>query len=427
MDSLPPLSQLTLDDSTPTSYNPALALSEEAQDLILQQFDGTNNERYARANRRSFARVHRSWKSAGDRALYRKPFELSVHWDFTAAKNLLDTLGDRPDLAIAVRELVGLPEAIRSIYFAGKEESEGRVVIKSEALLERYMVELIRLCTNLTVLSRFVRDLAVILKKHKDLEEVRIESMPLFRLTPELYSQWTTACRTPSIKRLFLDDFNVKFWTDFPSSVDLATPVPSLSIVSRVVSTQIRLRIIPDPSVLTHFSLFHAFLSIADFDLLFRRLSTVQHLSLKFPKDDLADKITVRRYLEGRHRRHRGIPLPSFNFTPFPSIQSLAFHNCQEMTLEKLRSIGTDAPNLVKLELGRTFWSITHATVESWPEGFAQVIRNYFPKLKRMDVGVLPYEGVLFPRDFVEAMVVQGVKFTWMLCRTDPRDAPILP
>lgn len=94
MDSVLPISQLALNDSTPTLYNPAPAISEEAQDLILHHVELSAEPQCARWTRYAFAIVHRNWSLAGYRMLYRKPFDEGVHWKYWKGKRLISRVSD---------------------------------------------------------------------------------------------------------------------------------------------------------------------------------------------------------------------------------------------------------------------------------------------------------------------------------------------
>lgn len=84
--------------------NPALLLSEEAQDLILD-FVGSLDSKSAYRTHRAFCLVSRHWLSSGRRALYRKPFDAGIN-TLAAAKSLLAAVEEKPGLAISVRELL---------------------------------------------------------------------------------------------------------------------------------------------------------------------------------------------------------------------------------------------------------------------------------------------------------------------------------
>lgn len=270
------------------------------------------------------------------------------------------------------------------------------------------------------VSSESLKKVSVALAKHADLEEMRIVSSSIFRVTPGTYSQWTTECRTLSIKKLTLDDFYFRIPTTFTSS--LSTPVPSLCIHGSLLDIATIQKIIPTSPIslrtLKRLSISsHCKFSSAELDRLFQHIGfTVSHFSLAIEDALSYDKLTIEGYLSGQSAN--GSVLPSFVFSPFPQIRSLSLQNCQGMTLEKLKVIGNDSPHLIELDLKGTFWSISSATVDDWEAGFISVLDNHFPRLKEMHAGVLPYLEGLFRNGLENAMRDKGVSFSWSGCES---------
>lgn len=426
------LGSLSLADS-PASYVPALLISEEAQDLILHHIELIESPRYARAARRAFAEVHSNWTGAGHRALYRKPFEVSVCWTFEKARNLVETLHSRKERAVAVRSLVGLTGAISAILMDGRKNLTEKY---SSEELELLLLVIISASTNLKMLEiplpslSFIKTLAKILKGHEDLQEVLLVSYPMYRITPELYSQWASECCTvtPSLKQLTIDGLLFANYADSP--LFFATPISSLTL-QRCASFSMRdlFRLLPDPALghpaLTELSITTAqIFSPEEMDLLFRHISpNIVRLSLSFGKSVVQRSMPVTVYLAG-DTQHRGTPLPKFDtkfseYTPFPHAHSLTLRNCQEMTPGKLKSIGLGAPHLTKIDLHQTFWSITDDNVQEFEEGLVEILASDFPCLQRADMGKLPFLVGDFPKNkarFDEVIGVKECSFVWTPC-----------
>ena len=416
MNSPPSLANLTLADSLTLAYNPALAISEEAQDLILHHVKISSDPHSARSTRYAFAVVHGNWTVAGHRALYRKPFEEGIYWTCEKGMRLLETLRTRSDRAIAVRDLGGITESMQSIF--GNEGGQRTPQTKSAI----WLLDIIKASPSVKRLETplcsygYIKELADVLGKRGGVEDMTIVSMSMFEVTPVLYSAWTSSRYIESLKKLTLDGFD--FRISNPNLV-FATAIPSLLFRQSRLTANVILRILPSTPVDLHrmqslsISSRDGF-SSTELEQIFQRIgSTIVDFSLSIEGDLFAEVPTIEGYL---NRTGSQADLPSFVFSPFPRLRSLSLQNCRGMTIAKLNIIGADSPHLIKLDLEGTFWSITEEELDPWESEMSTIMRSGYDKLKEMNGGVLPFLDGLFLYQVETVMLEKGVEFVWRGC-----------
>ncbi|KAL8278378.1 hypothetical protein RQP46_009270 [Phenoliferia psychrophenolica] len=408
-------------------YNPALHLSEEAQDLIL---DFIRCDTFsARATTLAFCQVSRHWLDSGRRALYRAPFNFFATSYLTGTPQLqiLATLESHPHLASNVRSLERLSEWARVVPSPSAQSQR----LPPEA--RKWHDRIVELCHNVTSVelcldaSEDAKRLGAIVSSRERVRLLILHSRS--RLAFVLFSRiFAKACREAPEPRL-LDHLEVikPDWLSETVPVGLQKWSRTSTIqareysikMARVASDDIR-RIIPSQSP----QIRAVHIETAEEPHLPSK--AISKLAKHLP--DTLESLTIRcnmitaRRLSADNYPPEFYPFnttaraPDVLFTSFPNLLHLTLQGFRRLTLPKITLLSKTCIRLRTLDLEESTWDMTGLDVPAFASAFGS---SSFPALDYLHLGTLPLWNLddnIDLQPMVEDFASRGVTLEWDGC-----------
>ncbi|KAK4703447.1 hypothetical protein P7C70_g2771, partial [Phenoliferia sp. Uapishka_3] len=411
-------------------YNPALLLSEEAQDLILSftrsKYRDAKSDLPAQSTAWAFTLVSRRWLDSGRRALYRAPILPVNTWD--RALELQGSLEASPRLASHVRSLPCLPEWIKT--FAKSQIKRSNIVA--------WYFKLIQSCQNLREFPVFIgtmdeaKVVAGAASELVQIDSINVHSLEDFDLSRPLWREFLDHYQegqrirgsAPLLDHLRL--FGLRWGstkdtgqtTDYFKSKDLLQP-------RRLTLTKSKIRM-SDVATFTHrkrprLSEFTAttkgsHLSQSAFRKLVTTLpASLSRLSIECLLRD-PPSIMLDEYLLIFYPYNKISIPPLALFSAFTSLTQLRLRGCTGLSLAKITALSSSSPNLLELDFEGSIWALSEIDEAAFDAAFAG-----FAKLERLHLGTLPVgndaENVLY--DFVADMDERGVECDFDRCEEE--------
>ena len=336
---------------------PALDISEEAQDLILDFIRGESTPSVARSTFKSFCLVSRKWLSSGRRALYYEPLAVRLR-DWDQATQLQRAMEGNKGLGRSVRSLETLDADARDLNGmqlrgeAGVRQSTPRAAYKWSRKLVKLSPSARKVALSLCCRQHATK-LAVTLPPLITL--LKLRSLSRNFQYDQIEAFFTEAA--PSLAHLAeLSLFEFKWpygqHEDLGPQLDFA--ISTLSVSNCFMTIPQVLAFVPrDPSSLRHLSLTsdisitqaHAILLISAVG---PHLHSLSFTSLWFDNTPL---------LPSEYDERDGHPLPIHFFSPLPELRQIKLQGMTAMSLEKLDTLLTHSPKLEQLDLSHSAWS----------------------------------------------------------------------
>ncbi|KAK4700035.1 hypothetical protein P7C70_g6218, partial [Phenoliferia sp. Uapishka_3] len=380
--------------------NPALLVSEEAQDLILSFACTDYDLRHSQSPAWAFALVHRAWLDSGRRALYRHPLvRTETCWGI--GLRLLKTLHTCPHLALHVRSLAELAEWM--ITFNQEAQTNKLHCFK-------WQVQLIKLCFNATDVAvgmgtkeeavRTARVLSALDRLHS-LNVISTQHCKLSRVIWNEFLLHYNGFQARKPAQHSLDHLRVA-GLEWGSQTADETEEDAWGPWGKRLSLQARkftngdsnLRLIDlkylistksprllDFSIETnarHFS------SSALSKIVNKLPTTLQRLKIECDFDE-ETPLSIAEY-PPTFPPYNTLPNPPDNiFTSFPSLTYLALRGFRALSLSKVALLST-SPNLLEVYFDGSTWDFAELDVAA----FVSTFRSTFPRLERTHLGTLP-------------------------------------
>ena len=409
----------------PPSYNPALHLSEEAQDLILSFVEYPT----AKATALAFCRVSRTWLDSGRRALYRAPLlGKRPSWDDT--QSILRTLESSPHLAACVRSLDSLP-----LWMSLSSGRTGGTPAMSRSR-SSWQARMVELCWNATRISIAIgnyfdaKHLARLVAAHQRVEILELYSMGAHKLTRGIFltfsqivakafrraspprvlehlvlthPEWRSV-EVPSTQKqwkrssmIFARQYSIVNADIF--SNDFRRIIPrQLDQLRQLTITTTRFHMSPSilTSLATHLPL------------------TLESLSIDcqvYPSQE----VTVDEYPPQYPPYNTTSRAPDILLTSFPHLVHLSLKGFRQLTSAQISLIAKSSPDLRELDFERSTWDFSILDVQEFTSAFSSP--STLPKLEHLNLGSLPlYEDDDCLEDFEADLAQRGVACEWEGC-----------
>ncbi|KAK4702471.1 hypothetical protein P7C70_g3750, partial [Phenoliferia sp. Uapishka_3] len=403
-------------------YNPALLISEEAQDRILAYT--SSDHHIPRLTARAFAMTSRAWLDSGRRALYHAPLRnYSITWE--KAQSLRSTLESCPHIASQVRSLVEV--AGRANVFAEHSSVDRH---SSHA----WQVDLLKACWNITEVGVSMgtiteaKVVAATVSGLNRVEKLAVYSVRLFKLSRAVWFQFmasyfraqqrkTDPHPLESLRVVGLawekGDIN-DTWTKLPTLKKgyclqprkftlQGSHVQLLDLARLIQARSPRLNEVSIETDGPHLNTGALAKLVANLP------STLEILAIECEFDS-SPIYTIDEYPPLFYPFNTASKPPDVLFSAFPFLTDLTLRGVRGLTFSKIALLSSTSPELRNIMFYDSTWDFenSHFCVPVLAAAFQQ---SSFPKLKRLQLGVLPieWEQVDPMNKFVEDLRERGV------------------
>lgn len=405
-------------------HNPALRLSEEAQDLILDHIRSASQPRAALRDFGAFCLVSRHWLSSGRRALYREPLRAS--FNRTRARAFIASLESNDALGRNVRNLRRLA-AVTSVF--SKTAS-------SEAW--EFATRVLAACPFVTTVTLPFTKYARLVKKdqlpHVDFSRRPLRSFAI-ALTPNAgftagdLLDWIEAqhLANSSIERFRIKGLELPY----DDEQTVADCVPSLPLRLRGIvfercdflgSNLIRLLPIKI-DCLKSLTLCSELTSQIAARLVELCGATLQVLALLGP----CAPYSLPHLFE--YEEFSEVFFPSTLLAPLPRLRVLRLRGVSDITISALRDlVKSNKGHLIKIDLEYSLWSfeppneVPEVAFDLCLPSLADLISSLPDTCKKVHLGTFPFFGQRNTLALTDAAKRKGIELTFSRCCDVPNE-----